>query len=177
MSLASILEASYQPNRDAEETLSKEGYKLDRNLSTREHKVFVDDKGNPNIAYRGTVNKKDIFSDFLLGVGLGYLDPRQRKSTNLVKMVNEKYGKDPDLYGHSLGGALAENAGTSGKITTFNKGTAPKDAFKYIPPHQTDIRTKNDMVSMFSMFQRGGKKKQLEGNKDLLKTHSISQLR
>lgn len=175
-SLASILESSYQPNRTAKETLEKEGYKLDPQLSTREHKVFIDDKGDPNIVYRGTVNKKDVFSDFLLGIGLGYLDPRQRQSTNLVKAVNEKYHKDPNLYGHSLGGALAENAGTTGKVTTFNKGTSPTDAFKYIPDNQEDIRTKNDVVSMFSIFQRG-KKKQIQGNKDLLKTHSISQLR
>ena len=40
-SLASILESSYQPNRQAKDTLEKEGYKLDTDLSTREHKVFL----------------------------------------------------------------------------------------------------------------------------------------
>lgn len=175
-SLASILESSYQPNREAEQTLEKEGYKLDRDLSTREHKVFISEDGTPNIAFRGTVNKKDIFSDALLGLGLSRFDPRQQQSNELVKRVNQKYGKAPDVFGHSLGGALAEKAGTTGKVTTFNKGTAPSDAFKYIPENQEDVRTKNDVVSMFSIFQRG-KKKQLKGDKDLLKTHSISQLR
>lgn len=177
-SLANILEASYQPNREAKETLEKEGYKLDTDLSTRENKVFIDAEGKPSIAFRGTVSKKDVFSDVLLGLGLSHLDPRQKQSTNLVKMVEEKYKKAPDVYGHSLGGALAEKSGTSGKITTFNKGVAPSlsQIFRTTPSNQEDIRTKNDLVSMFGMFQ-GGKKKTLEGDKDLLKTHSIRQLR
>ena len=86
-SLRDILAASYQPNRDAEQTLAKDGYKLDRDLSDRNAKVFVNNEGKSNIVFRGTVptNKKDIFSDVLLGLGLSYLDPRQRKSNNLVK--------------------------------------------------------------------------------------------
>ena len=82
-SLANILEASYQPNRDAKETLEKEGYTLDTDLSTREHKVFIDPEGKPNIAFRGTVNKKDMFSDVLLGLGLSHLDPRQKAKHKL----------------------------------------------------------------------------------------------
>ena len=177
MSLQNILEASYQPNREASNTLEKGGYKLDPKLSTREHKVFIDESGEPNIVFRGTNPKatKDIFSDVLLGLGLSKYDPRQQRSNALVEQVRSKYGKDPNLFGHSLGGSLAEKAsastGSTGQVTTYNKGTAPSEALQYIPERQTDIRTENDPVSLFSMFQRGGKKKTIKGNKDLLKTH------
>jgi len=36
-----ILNASYQPQREAESTLSKAGYAYDPDLSTMESKVFV----------------------------------------------------------------------------------------------------------------------------------------
>lgn len=181
MSLKDILEASYQPNREATNTLEKAGYKLDPTLSTREHKVFIDEaSGEPNIVFRGTNPKatKDIFSDVLIGLGLNKYDPRQQRSNALVEQVKKKYNKDPHLYGHSLGGKLAEEAGrsTSASVTTFNKATDPRDVFKTISEKQTDVRTENDPISIFSVLQRG-KRKTLKGEKDLLKTHGLSSLK
>ena len=181
-SLRDILTASYQPNRDAEQTLAKDGYKLDRELSDRNAKVFVNNEGESNIVFRGTVpsNKKDLFSDVLLGLGLSYLDPRQRKSNNLVKAVKDKYKNDPNLYGHSLGGALAEKAGRAtgnkGKITTYNKGASPSDIFQRNPSNQTDVRTSTDLVSALSQFQQGGNKQEIQSNKDPLTAHNLDQL-
>lgn len=179
--LKDILEASYQPNRDAKNTLEKGGYKLDPTLSTREHKVFVDEEGNPNVVFRGTNTKsiKDIGSDILLGLGLSKYDPRQQASNALVEQVKQKYGKKPSLFGHSLGGALAEKAGQASgaeKVVTYNKGTAPSDVFKITPSNQTDIRTQNDPVSFLSMLQLGNKKT-IKGRKDVLKTHSLNPLK
>ena len=180
--LKDILEASYQPNREATNTLEKRGYKLDPTLSTREQKVFIDDEGNPNIAFRGTNTKsiRDIGSDILLGLGLSKYDPRQKQSNALVEQVRSKYGKDPNLFGHSLGGALAEKSGketgNTGKVITYNKGASPSDMFQINPSNQTDIRTKNDPVSFLSMFQRGNKQ-EIKGRKDLLKTHSLNPLK
>ena len=181
-SLRDILAASYQPNRDAEQTLAKDGYKLDRDLSDRNAKVFVNNEGKSNIVFRGTVptNKKDIFSDVLLGLGLSYLDPRQRKSNNLVKAVKDKYKNDPNLYGHSLGGGLAEKAskatGIQGNITTYNKAASPSDIFQRNPSNQTDVRTSTDLVSALSQFQQGGKKQEIQSNKDPLTAHNLDQL-
>ena len=182
-SLQDILAASYQPNRVATNTLEKDGYRLDPTLSTREHKVFIDEQGDPSIVFRGTNQKsvKDIGSDILLGLGLSHLDPRQRASNALVEKVRSKYNKDPNLYGHSLGGALAEKSaratGNKGNVVTYNKGAAPSDVFQINPSNQVDVRTKNDPVSFFSMFQSGGAKRELRGRKDLLKTHGLNPLR
>jgi len=181
-SLRDILSASYQPNRDAEKTLADKGYKLDRDLSDRDAKVFVNNEGASNIVFRGTVpsNKKDLFSDVLLGLGLSHLDPRQKKSNNLVKAVKDKYKNDPNLYGHSLGGGLSEKAskatGNKGEVITYNKASSPFDIFQRNPSNQTDVRTSRDLVSALSQFQQGGKKQEIQSDKDPLTAHSLDQL-
>ena len=78
-SLRPILEASSAKNKEAKKMLEKENYKLDKGLSTKEAKVFIDKNGNPNIAVRGSKSAKDfLVSDPLLALGLGNLDPRQK---------------------------------------------------------------------------------------------------
>jgi len=150
-----ILDASYQPKKLAAKTLSKQGYTLDKKLSTNESKVFIDSEGNPNIAFRGSTNAKDfLFSDALVGLGGSRLDPRFTEAKALTKRVEAKYGKPADVFGHSLGGTLAEASGASGKITTFNKGVGYGDIGKSIPKNQTDIRTRNDVVSALALTQK-----------------------
>ena len=108
--------------------LEKENYKLDKGLSTKEAKVFIDKNGNPNIAVRGSKSAKDFsISDPLLALGLGKLDPRQKSTDKLIKKTTKKYNQQPNLYGHSLGGALISDAKTKGTITTFNKGAGLAD--------------------------------------------------
>ena len=121
--LKPILEASYATNKDAKNILEKNNYKIDKDLSTKEARVFVDEDGTPNITVRGSKSVKDfLISDPLLALGLSRYDPRQKATNNLIEKTKQKYNKDPNLFGHSLGGALINNAKTSGKITTFNKG-------------------------------------------------------
>ena len=122
-SLRPILEASYAKNKEAKKMLEKENYKLDKGLSTKEAKVFIDKNGNPNIAVRGSKSAKDLISDPLLALGLGKLDPRQKSTDKLIKKTIKKYNQQPNLYGHSLGAALIDNAKTTGTIITYNKGT------------------------------------------------------
>jgi hypothetical protein len=150
-----ILEASYQPKKLASKTLAKHGYTLDKKLSTNESKVFIDNVGNPNIAFRGSTTAKDwLISDPLLGLGFERFDPRVKQAKQLTKQVEKKYGKPVDVFGHSLGGALAERSGASGKIITYNKGAGIEDIGKTIPKNQTDIRAKSDIVSALSLTQK-----------------------
>jgi len=150
-----ILDASYQPKKLAAKTLAKHGYTLDKKLSTNESKVFIDSEGNPNIAFRGSTNAKDfLFSDALVGLGASRYDPRFIDAKALTKRVETKYRKPADVFGHSLGGTLAEASGASGKITTFNKGVGVRDVGKKIPNNQTDIRTRNDIVSALALTQK-----------------------
>jgi hypothetical protein len=150
-----ILEASYQPKKLASKTLEKSGYTLDKKLSTNESKVFIDPYGQPNIAFRGSTNAKDfLFSDVLVGLGASKYDPRFKEAKELTKKVESKYGKPVDVFGHSLGGSLGEQSGAKGNITTFNKGVGIAGIGKSIPKNQTDIRTRNDIVSGLALTQK-----------------------
>jgi hypothetical protein len=173
-----ILEASYQNQKQAKKTLAKQGYTYDKKLSTNESKVFVDSMGNPNIAFRGSKTAKDwLLSDTLLGLGASRLDPRFSQAKTLTKQVEKKYGKPADVFGHSLGGALAEKSGASGKITTFNKGVGIGDIGKTIPKNQTDVRTKADLVSALSLTQKyNGDQKTIKGSLNPIKAHALENL-
>ena len=68
---------------------------------------------------------------------------------------------------------MAESVGAN-KTYTFNKATGIKDVFKSIPKSQTDYRTEKDIISLPSIFQRGGQKITMESSKDdtVLSAHS-----
>jgi hypothetical protein len=173
-----ILEASYQPKKLAGKTLSKHGYELDKKLSTNESKVFVDSKGNPNIVFRGSQTAKDwLISDPLIAIGATRFDPRFQEAKSLTKQVEQKYGKPVDVFGHSLGGRLAEASGTKGQITTYNKGVGYADIGKSIPKNQTDIRTTADVVSALSLTQKyNGNQETIKGGLNPIKAHSLEHL-
>ena len=132
------------------------GYKYDPELSTNESKVFVDENGQPNIAFRGS---KRIFDDFLgsdlkLALGLEKYDRRFQEAKHLTKLVEDKYGKPVNVFGHSLGGSLAEKAGAHGNVFTDNKGVGIMDIGRTVPKNQTDYRNTNDAVSILSLTQK-----------------------
>ena len=175
--LRPILEASYAKNKEAKKILENQNYKLDKGLSTKEAKVFVDKNGVPNTAVRGSKTAKDwLISDPLLALGLSSIDPRQKSTNKLIEKTKSKYNQDPNLFGHSLGGALVSGAKTKGKITTFNKGAGMGDLLKQVSSHQTDIRTSGDIVSALSTTQRGKNKITLKNN-NIFKAHGLSNLK
>lgn len=175
-----ILKASYLPQREAEQELSKLGYAYDPELSSMDTKVFYDPKTNePHIAYRGSVRaKEDWLSN--ANIALGGKSSKDTEAVETAKKVQAKYGKAPTTYGHSRGGRSAELAGeaTGGKTYTYNKAALPQDAFKKIRKEQTDIRTSKDIVSQASIFQSGGNKVTIESpiTENYLSAHAIDRL-
>lgn len=171
-----ILSASYQKNNEAEKTLSKQGYKLDKQLSGNRSKVFVDSNGKAHVVHRGTQNLGDVWTDAMITAGLGKYTKRVKHSKKVYKQAQDKYKqKDVNTYGHSLGGYLAENSGNkTGKVTTFNKA-ASLSGKRVKNKNQHDIRTHNDVVSMFTKKHKG--QTQLRGNRNILKSHSVDSLK
>ena len=178
--LLPILQASYQNPNEAKQTLTNSGYTLDEELSRPNAKVFVDKKGRPNIAFRGSQRASDfLISDPLLALGLGKYDKRYSDAQNLTKQVQEKYHKKVDTFGHSLGGRDAEISGANGHIYTYDKGVGIGDLFKTIPKKQMDIRTTNDIVSLGSLTQTHTKNnfKEIDKpNQTLLEAHDLNNL-
>jgi hypothetical protein len=177
--LQDILKASYQPQREAEQTLAKRGYKYDYELSNMENKVFFNpETGQSHIAYRGSTRAKDWVGNLKSGLGLKDQDVENR--VKLAGRVQEKYGNAPTTYGHSRAGLISERAGEKygGKSYTYNKATVPTDIFKTIRPEQTDIRTSKDIVSALSVTQRGGTRQTLStpSGANIIQAHTVSQL-
>ena len=173
-----LIQASYQRNGLAEQIGNKYGLKLDSSLSNAEQKVFIDKNNNPTIAYTGSRKIKDIFTDGLLALGLEKYSTRFRDAKRTMDAVKRKYGNKPvTTLGHSLGGSLAEYA-KGDKVITVDKGVGIGTIGKKINKNQTDIRASNDLVSVLSNTQRGGRKIVLKDKANLnpLSAHNYRQL-
>lgn len=173
MEYKKIFQASYQNPNKAKKTLEGEGYTFDTELSTPESKVFIDARGNPNIAYRGTHTLKDIGTDIM--VGLGKTTNRERQAKQLRQKVEEKYGKPATAYGTSLGGKLAESSGA--KAITYNRAYGVRDIFKTAKKGDINYRNPSDIISLPSMLNKG-KKPIMVGKKtdNILFAHSVDAL-
>ena len=133
--LKQILKASYKNQKKAKNDLENLRYKYDSNLSSNDAKVFTDADGKPHIVHRSThkMRLQDLKSDVMLGLGLQNYDKRLREAKHTTKFVRDKYNKEPDVFGHSLGGALAEKSESKENITTYNKAAGLGDIGKTIP--------------------------------------------
>lgn len=153
--LKPILKASYESTKDSRNTLRDAGYTLDQQLSSANTKVFTDTMGKPHIAFRGSKHILDwIRDDPLIGLGLGAYAPRVKQAKDITAKVEQKYHQAADVFGNSLGGALAERSGAHGKIITHNKAISITDIGKTIPKNQQDIRSLQDPVSVLSLTQK-----------------------
>jgi len=159
-----LIEASYSRTGDAEKIGKKYNLTLDKQLSNANHKVFSDKNKNPNVVFRGSKNENDLMTDGLLAVGLENYSTRFRDSKKLIDKINQKYhNKSVTAMGHSLGGSLSEYAGGD-RIVTVNKGVGFGGIDAQLNPNQTDIRSRNDIVSLLGKTQSGGRKITLKTN-------------
>jgi hypothetical protein len=156
-------------------------YVLDKKLSTEKAKVYYNSKtGKTVVAHAGTSGKgivgkaKDWGNNLIYAVGGDKLykkTDRYKNAEKVQRAAEKKYGK-VDTIGHSQGGLLAEMVGgkDGGEILTVNKAAHPLIK-RSRGKNQTDIRHKDDIVSMFSQKT---KQSVTEGSKSLnaLSAHS-----
>jgi alpha-beta hydrolase superfamily lysophospholipase len=110
-------------------------------------------------------------TDILIGGGFEKYSTRFRDSKNLIDDVRKKYNNKPvTTLGHSLGASLGLYAGGD-KIVAVNRGVGIGGIGKQLPQNLTDIRSRNDIVSVLSNTQHGDRKK------ITLKTNHINPLR
>ena len=152
--LNQLIKSSYAGTNESEEIGRQLGYKMDRDLSNRKQKVFVDENNKPIVAYTGTRTAADWLTDGALAVGLGGFTQRFRESKSVADKARLKYGQPLTIVGDSLGGSLAEHsARKNDKVITVDKGVGIDGLFKKIGKNQTDIRSANDPVSLLSLTQ------------------------
>jgi hypothetical protein len=155
-----LLQASYSRNTPAREIGNKYGLRLDDSLSNAEHKVYVDRKNRPTVAFTGSRKVGDWMTNALLATGLEGFSTRFRDSKKLMEDVRKKYSAPATILGHSLGGAITEYVGgKKDKVITVDKGVGLSGVGKTIGKNQIDVRTSNDPVSILSNTQKNiGKK-------------------
>ena len=179
--LYNFIEASYSNNDEAEKLAGQINYTLDKDLSNENHKIFKDNKDDDIIiAFTGTNKNEDYLTDIALGFGLGSHTRRFKDSRELIDKVKFKYKQSPILaIGDSLGGYLAESVGDKvDRVITHNKASSLFDIGKTINPNQIDIRHSNDIISMISTTQNGGKDRiTIDDNEtDPYKAHSYDNI-
>lgn len=174
--LPDLVQASYQPQKVAQQNLEKKGYMLDSQLSSMNTKVFTDKNNTPVILHRGSTTVKDWIDDALLGAGLGKYGHRYKNAVRTTKKVEEKYGKPANTVSHSYGGWLGENSGAKGNILTYNKATGVGDLFKKYGKNQLDVRSQGDIISLPSLTQSVRRETVKNKNKNPLYAHSLKPL-
>jgi len=164
--ISELIKASYSTNNNARNIGNKLGYRLDDQFSNRNQKVFYDDnkKENPIIVYTGTRKASDWLTNSALALGLQGTTNRFQHAKTLANKVKQKYNSNATIIGDSLGGGIAEHVGRKNdKIITTSKGVGLGGIGKKIKSNQTDIRAKNDIVSVLSLTQKGGRQINLKG--------------
>lgn len=152
-----FLKASYGDTA-AELRMVELGFTFDSALSTVRTKVWFDKtRKRPLILHRGSIDlfRNFFVSDTLILFNYHQIDPRMFEARRITKATKNKYGTSVcDHVGHSMGGMCSEMvADADSYVVTYNKAANLQGLDKQIIKRQTDIRNKNDLVSVLSKYQ------------------------
>jgi hypothetical protein len=150
LKLYNALKIGYFRNENKQrKRLKRFGYRLDNELTNREHMVaynpysnkllFVSNGTQPN-------NTTDLANDLLIGLGVGGRNQRRvEEHKNALLKAKEKYGtKSATIVGHSLGGNTSHYIGSADdKIISYN----PALINQKVRRNETILKTKYDPVS------------------------------
>jgi hypothetical protein len=150
--LGKFVDASYQKKGDVE---TIDGYKLDKELSTRRNKIYVDDQGKVIHTISGTDNLKDWSNNLLIPFGLHSKTNRYKNSEEIQKKANQKYNTKAHVVSHSQSGNIANNLQKKGLAGDDNVSLNPA----IIGEHKgvTVVRSSGDLVSALAKKEKGDK--------------------
>jgi hypothetical protein len=104
--------ASYKSKKEAD---NLHGYKLDRSLSTKRNKVFVNPEGKVVVANAGTSTFTDWANNLAIPFGLHHHTARYKEAEDIQKKAISKYGKqNVSNVAHSQSGNIVENLAKRG---------------------------------------------------------------
>jgi hypothetical protein len=107
-----FIKASYAKKKDVNEV---NGYFLDKSLSSKKNKVYVNPEGKVVVANAGTSNMSDWLNNAYVPMGLYHTTNRYKDAEKIQKDVINKYGKENITnVGHSQSGELLRNLADRG---------------------------------------------------------------
>jgi hypothetical protein len=158
--LKQFIDLSYKGNT----SIAPEGYDIDAPLSDSRVKVYQKKGSNQVIVtHRGSVGLQDWLDN------AKFLVAGKVKSTKTYKLHRERHLKAVEKYGaeniigigHSRAGLYLQELQKEvpiKEIITYNKAVGFYDALRENPEEQTDVKVKNDFVSLLSGLQKRPKK-------------------
>ena len=141
--LSKFVKASYKKKSDAQ---SVDGYTLDKELSSKRSKVFVDPSGKVVVAHAGTDQASDWVHNLAVPIPSLYKkQDRYKKAETVQKQANKKYGKDNiTTISHSQSGAIANELAKKGLT---EKSISLNPAILGSHKGLQVVRSKGDVVS------------------------------
>lgn len=156
--LKDFIDLSYKGNT----SIAPEGYSIDAPLSDSRVKVYAKNGSNDKdivIVHRGSVGVDDWYDNakyFALGSVKNTKTYKLHRERQLKAI--EKYGANNIIgIGHSRAGLYLQTLQKEipiKEIITYNKAVGFYDMLKTNPKEQTDVKVKNDFVSLLSGLQK-----------------------
>jgi len=156
--LKEFIELSYKGNT----SIAPEGYSIDAPLSDSRVKVYTKNGSNDKdvvIVHRGSVGVDDWYDNakyFALGSVKNTKTYKLHRARQLKAI--EKYGaKNIIGIGHSRAGLYLQTLQKEipiKEVITYNKAVGFYDMLRTNPEEQTDVKVKNDFVSLLSGLQK-----------------------
>jgi hypothetical protein len=111
--LSKFVKSSYKKKSDAQ---TVDGYTLDKELSSKRSKVYVDPSGKAVVAHAGTDQPSDWLHNLAVPIPSLYKkQDRYKRSESVQKRANKKYGKENiTTVSHSQSGAIANELAKKG---------------------------------------------------------------
>lgn len=147
--LDTVLKSGYKDKKYQKETLGKEGYVYDTQLSSGNQQVYYNpEKKDLLVNVTGTHNFSDIGTDVYLAFGGLKKTNRYKEADKVLKAAKDKYKEDKVVVtGDSLGGSIAQNiAKKSDKEYSYNSGYTIGQKTK--GGNQKNFRNKGDIISL-----------------------------
>jgi predicted alpha/beta-fold hydrolase len=170
--LKKVLKSSYSRKKE-----NIDGYEKNKQLSGKRAQVYYDPSTKKAIvAHRGSQGVRDWIKTNT-AMAVGYEGGKRFQHAKKIQNKAEKmYGaENVTTVGHSLGGRIAEKVGQkSSRVITYNKAVTPRSLLQPTSFHQTDIRTKQDVVSSLGKFQKKkGENLEINSSSNPVKAHGI----
>ena len=147
--LDTVLKAGYKDKKYQEKTLGKEGYVIDKKLSTDNEQVYYNPLNKDLLVnVTGTHNFSDIGTDVYLAFGGLKKTNRYKEADKVLQKAKAKYDENKVIVtADSLGGSIVQGiAKKTDKVYTYNAGYTIGQKTK--GGNQQNYRNKGDLVSL-----------------------------
>jgi hypothetical protein len=144
--------------KNTDEAPEVDGYKLDKEISTKRSKVYVNAQGKAVITHAGTDSATDWLNNIVVGVPSLYKQTsRYKEAKKVQEKALKKYGKDNLVtVGHSQSGAIVNQLAKE-KLTGKESDVLNPAILNPFDKHEgvKVIRSKKDIVSALTRKKEG----------------------